>query len=259
MASLSPPGWGWKGALAGKCSNRRSSLNHFPGARSQADAVRNLPVSRSFRRAGTMGQAGILLVPPAVLAETRGMSKETSPPSPRSAFLPPKWAVITEGVLFEIIGVAAIVFPMLASIALEQLLGALCVLAGVFALGNNLMNRASQHRISGLFSGLVLVVLGVCMLLFVQESLKLLAIFVGVAFAVEGVLQMMSGFSRRKSLKLWPMLLLNGVVSLILSALIFFEWPESSHWIIGLLFGINLMFAGATLIAIGASMPGKKE
>lgn len=187
------------------------------------------------------------------------MSDESPSPTPPSGLLPSKGAVIAEGILFELIGVAAIVFPLLASIALEQLLGALCVLAGVFALGNNIMHRNSQHRVSGIFSGLVLVVLGICMLIFVRESLKLLAVFVAVAFAVEGILQILSGFSRRGSLKLWPMLLLNGVVSLILAALIFFQWPESSHWIIGLLFGINLMFAGATLMAIGFAMPKKEK
>lgn len=187
------------------------------------------------------------------------MSDSPIPTPPTGGKFPPKWAVIAEGILFDILGVLAILFPILASVAIEQLLGILCVVAGVFALGNTFLNKATDHRFSGVISGLILVVVGLLLLVYVKESLQTLALIVGIGFALEGILQIATGLSRKAKVKLWPMLVLNGVVSLVLAALIFLQWPESSAFILGLLFGINLMFAGATLIAIGMALPSNSD
>jgi uncharacterized membrane protein HdeD (DUF308 family) len=38
--------------------------------------------------------------------------------------------------------------------------------------------------------------------------------------------------------------LIDGIVSLLLAALIFFHWPSSSGWALGTLVGISLLFSG---------------
>src|SRR5262249_15013004 len=42
----------------------------------------------------------------------------------------------------------------------------------------------------------------------------------------------------------WPWVLLNGVVDLVLGALIWSGWPESGLWVIGLFVGIDLVLHG---------------
>ena len=48
-------------------------------------------------------------------------------------------------------------------------------------------------------------------------------------------------------------LLANGIVTLVLGGLIWFQWPSSSVWAIGLLVGVNLLMTGFTRLMLGAA------
>ena len=51
---------------------------------------------------------------------------------------------------------------------------------------------------------------------------------------------------------LW--VVLSGVVTLLLGLIILNHWPVSSLYILGLLLGIDLLFAGASWIGMGLSL-----
>jgi uncharacterized membrane protein HdeD (DUF308 family) len=46
-------------------------------------------------------------------------------------------------------------------------------------------------------------------------------------------------------------ILFNGIVALILGALIWLHWPSSSVWAIGTLVGVNLLLTGITRLMVG--------
>jgi len=46
-------------------------------------------------------------------------------------------------------------------------------------------------------------------------------------------------------------MLFNGIVALILGALIWLHWPSSSVWAIGTLVGVNLLLTGITRLMVG--------
>ena len=48
-------------------------------------------------------------------------------------------------------------------------------------------------------------------------------------------------------------LLANGIVTLVLGGLIWFQWPSSSVWAIGLLVGVNLLLTGFTRLMLGGA------
>jgi uncharacterized membrane protein HdeD (DUF308 family) len=50
------------------------------------------------------------------------------------------------------------------------------------------------------------------------------------------------------------MMLLSGVVSLVLAWMIFSGFPGSAVWLLGLLFGINLIFTGAFFISMSSAL-----
>jgi uncharacterized membrane protein HdeD (DUF308 family) len=52
---------------------------------------------------------------------------------------------------------------------------------------------------------------------------------------------------------------LNGVVALILGGLLLAKFPSDADWAIGLLFGINSVFLGLSLIMFGAAIPKATE
>ncbi len=47
--------------------------------------------------------------------------------------------------------------------------------------------------------------------------------------------------------------LIGGVISIILGFMIIMGWPASSLWVIGLFIAVDLIFYGATAIAVGLS------
>jgi uncharacterized membrane protein HdeD (DUF308 family) len=55
---------------------------------------------------------------------------------------------------------------------------------------------------------------------------------------------------RRQQTPRWGFMLFSGIVDLILAAMIFWGFPGTSAWIIGLLVGVNMIFGGTALIAM---------
>jgi uncharacterized membrane protein HdeD (DUF308 family) len=46
--------------------------------------------------------------------------------------------------------------------------------------------------------------------------------------------------------------LVNGMVSLLLAIMVYRNWPVSAAWLPGVLVGINLLFSGIAMLAVGA-------
>jgi uncharacterized membrane protein HdeD (DUF308 family) len=61
-------------------------------------------------------------------------------------------------------------------------------------------------------------------------------------------------FTRLRRLRGSAWFLVDGLVSLLLAGLIFFHWPLSSLWFIGILVGINLLLSGIARITLPLSL-----
>ena len=70
-----------------------------------------------------------------------------------------------------------------------------------------------------------------------------------VFFVIEGVASIMLALEHRESGR-WGWLLASGIVDLVLAGLILVGLPGTAAWALGLLVGINMMFGGASLIAM---------
>jgi uncharacterized membrane protein HdeD (DUF308 family) len=75
---------------------------------------------------------------------------------------------------------------------------------------------------------------------------------VGAYLLVDGIFGAVLAF-QVKPQKGWGWMLFGAVMSVILSFLLLKEWPLSGIWAIGTLVGINMLFAGFSLISIGSA------
>ena len=75
-----------------------------------------------------------------------------------------------------------------------------------------------------------------------------------VLFVADGILETILAFKLRPA-KGWAWILVSGIVSLIVGALIWAKFPSSALWAIGLLVGVNLMFSGFSFLSL--AMAGK--
>jgi uncharacterized membrane protein HdeD (DUF308 family) len=84
----------------------------------------------------------------------------------------------------------------------------------------------------------------------VQGTLTL-TIVVGAYFLAEGVSTVMYALAHRKELsERWGWLLSAGIMDILVAGFIIAGLPGSALWALGLLVGVNMLFGGATLIAM---------
>ncbi len=160
-------------------------------------------------------------------------------------------AVLIEGILFVVLGLAAIIVPAFASLAITIFLGWLFVVSGAFGLAMTFWERHLPGFWWSLLSAVLALGAGLALLVRPVQGTLTLTLIVGAYFLVEGIFTIMYALAHRRDLsQRWGWLLGSGVVDLILAGLIIAGLPGSAVWAIGLLVGIDMVFGGASLISM---------
>jgi uncharacterized membrane protein HdeD (DUF308 family) len=162
------------------------------------------------------------------------------------------WALfLVEGIILVILGMAAIVIPPIATLAVEILFGWLFLISGVVGLITTFRMRHAPGFWWSLVSAIVGIAVGVVLLLWPLSGVISLTLILIAFFAIEGIASIMFAFEHKRELPArWGWMLLSGIVDLILAGIIFAGLPGTAAWALGLLVGINMVFGGTALIAI---------
>jgi len=98
--------------------------------------------------------------------------------------------------------------------------------------------------------GVLTIILGAYMLSNVGEALASLTLFIAIYFVVEGITEVIAAF-QLKPASGWGWALFSGVITVLLGAMIWNQFPLSGAWAIGTLVGIKLLFSGWSLLIFG--------
>ena len=160
-------------------------------------------------------------------------------------------AFLFEGILLVILGLAAIIVPPLASLAVTIFLGWLFLISGIAGLALTFWARQMPGFWWSLISALLAIAAGFVLLTRPVQGTLTLTIVVGVYFLAEGVATIMYALEHKKELsERWGWLLTAGVMDILIAGFIIAGLPGSALWALGLLVGINMLFGGATLIGM---------
>ena len=160
-------------------------------------------------------------------------------------------AFLFEGILLAILGLAAMIVPPLASLAVTIFLGWMFLVTGVAGLFFSFWARAMPGFWWSLISAALAVLAGGILLARPMQGVLTLTIVIGAYFLAEGVATIMYALEHRKELSgRWSWLLVAGLMDILIAFFIIAGLPGSAEWAIGLLVGINLLFGGATLIGM---------
>jgi uncharacterized membrane protein HdeD (DUF308 family) len=172
--------------------------------------------------------------------------------SEMSAAVKAHWkAFLFEGIMFAILGFAAIVVPPLASLAITIFLGWMFLITGIGGLILTFWAREMPGFWWSLISAALAVLAGGILLARPVQGVLTLTIVVGAYFLAEGVATIMYALEHRRELSgRWSWLLVAGILDILVSFIIIAGLPGSAEWALGLLVGINLVFGGATLIGM---------
>lgn len=185
-------------------------------------------------------------MPPLQPADTH----ELPPRSPIS--LHGQWGIfLTEGIILSLLGLIAIIVPLFAGLITTVFLGWLFLVAGIVGLISTFRTRRAPGFGWSLLSALVAMLAGAALLWNPLQGLITLTFILTSFFILDGIFVIILAIAHRRELSgKWEWMLVNGILDLIIAGIILSGLPGTLAWALGLLLGIDLLFAGASLVAM---------
>ena len=162
------------------------------------------------------------------------------------------------GILMIILGVIAIGTPVVATIAVQIMLGWLLIIGGIAEGIHAFMAQGWRGFLFELLSAILYLVVGVLLLVNPVTGALALTVLLAVFLVVEGIFKIITAL-RVRDHRGWGWLLASGILSAILGVLIWAQWPASGLWVIGLLVGIQLLFTGWALVMLALAARAHRQ
>jgi uncharacterized membrane protein HdeD (DUF308 family) len=146
-------------------------------------------------------------------------------------------------------GLLAIAVPQAAGIAVNLLVAWLLVFSGAAHLIFAWHTRTTGGMLWELLLGILYIFIGAYLLFHPVAGLASLTLALAIYLFAEGALELIL------SLRVRPVpgsrwLLIDGIITLILSVMIWRTWPSSTEWAIGTLVGISMLFSGISRLML---------
>ena len=155
---------------------------------------------------------------------------------------------LIQGVIMIVLGVLAIGEPMVASFAVALFAGWLFLFSGVVGLAGVFTARRVPGFWWNLITALLGIVIGIYLIWRPLAGVLTLTLAVAIYFGAQGICQIITAIAQRGMLRSWGWVVFGGIVNIVLAVLIISGWPGTAEWTLGLLFGINLLMWGVSLV-----------
>jgi len=154
---------------------------------------------------------------------------------------------IAIGIIVLLMGFLAMGSPLIAGLSVALMVGVMLIIGGI---GQLVFAVKAGKGIFAIIIAILMIIVGGYMILNPASSLASLTIFLAAYLIVSGIFEALLAF-QVKPAKGWGWELFNGIISILLGAMIWNQFPISGAWAIGILFGVKLLFSGWTLIMFG--------
>jgi uncharacterized membrane protein HdeD (DUF308 family) len=165
-----------------------------------------------------------------------------------------KWAAITAfGVLLVVLGVAALFFSLIATIATVTLNGVLFLIAGGAEIGIGMHSREWGRFFLWVVGGVVYIAAGLlCVVNPVLASVPL-TLLLGAGLIAAGLVRVYLA-TQLPSDHPRALIFLAAGVTILLGLIIVSHWPLDSVYVIGTLLGVDLLFHGVGWVSFGMGL-----
>jgi uncharacterized membrane protein HdeD (DUF308 family) len=158
---------------------------------------------------------------------------------------------LTQGVIMVILGLLAVIWPGISTIAVDVYVGWLFLLSGIVGLASMFLAPNVQAFLWMLLTAALSLFVGVMLLWHPTEGAVSLTMVLTAFFIVEGIIQIVASLGYRDIFPgQWGWMLASGIADLILAALIIKGWPSTATWALGLIVGINLITSGLAITMV---------
>lgn len=157
------------------------------------------------------------------------------------------------GVLLIVLGLAGILLPTVSTLVTETWLALILVSAGTGKLVYAFQNRNREGFIWQLLLSLLYIGIGITLFAYPLTGVLTLTILLGSFLLTEGTFELFLAF-RLRGQQNWTWVLGNAIVTLLLGAMIWFQFPFDAPWLLGTLVGASILFTGIS--RVGLSLRG---
>jgi uncharacterized membrane protein HdeD (DUF308 family) len=169
------------------------------------------------------------------------------------------WWFLVLGILLVLSGTVALVYPIVASLAVVIVLGMSLMVCGAATIVMAFWAGKWSALMLQLLIGIFYAVVGFIMMDKPMESTVSLTIVVAAMFVIVGMMRSIVALTIR--FPQWGWALLSGALSTLVGFVIYKNLQEDALWAIGALVGIQLLFDGWFWIMLGAAirrLPGSQ-
>jgi uncharacterized membrane protein HdeD (DUF308 family) len=160
------------------------------------------------------------------------------------------WKVLMAvGVLAIVVGCIAILIPAVASVGTAIFIGWILLIAGAFLFAGAFSAHSVGTLLLRIVWALLTLVVGFWLIVEPHNGTLTLTLVLGLYFVFVGVTRLVVAFLARGQQNA-GLLGLSGFLGLLVGILVLAKLPSSADWAIGLLVGIDLIFAGWMLTSV---------
>ena len=153
------------------------------------------------------------------------------------------------GVLLIVLGLVAIAQPAVSTIFAETWFALILVSAGAAKLTYAFQTRDSGGFVWKLLLSILYIAIGVMLFVSPLKGVLTLTLLLGSFLLTEGVFNLILAF-RLRGQQNWTWVLVDGIITLLLGGMIWFQWPFNAPWLIGTLVGVSVLFTGISRVML---------
>jgi uncharacterized membrane protein HdeD (DUF308 family) len=160
------------------------------------------------------------------------------------------WALfLVQGVVMMILGVLAVIWPQISTVAADIYIGWIFLFSGIAGLVTMFWAANIPAFLWSLLTAALSLIVGVLLLWHPVEGVVSLTLALIALFIVEGIFQIAAAIRYRDAFPdSWGWMVMSGIADLILAWLIISGLPGTASWALGLIVGVNLITSGLALI-----------
>ena len=158
-------------------------------------------------------------------------------------------ALMAVGVLAIAVGCVAILVPAVASVGTAIFIGWILAIAGGFMIAAAFSAHSVGTVVLRLVWALLTLAVGIWLIVEPHNGTLTLTLVLGIYFLFMGLTRIAVAFVGRGQPNA-GLVGLSGFCGLLIGILVLAKFPSSADWAIGLLVGIDLIFAGWTLTSV---------
>ncbi|MEG3435842.1 HdeD family acid-resistance protein [Pannus brasiliensis CCIBt3594] len=185
------------------------------------------------------------------------MTTNVSENLPEKAPNSPLWI----GVALIVLGIIGIVLPNFSTLVVEAWIALMLVTAGGAKFAYAFQTRERGGFIWKILLSVLYVLTGALLFFNPFNGILTLTLFLGAFLLTEGTFELILAFRLRPEHN-WTWALINGLVTIAIGLLIWFQWPFNAPWLLGTFVGASVLVTGISRVMMslnGRSISGMPD